>query len=104
MQSLGFESKNPTIFTMIAELEAEGREIDFEEFLDAITSKLGDKESRVHHYWIQNGINKIFELFDDDKSGNINVNNIKRVAKELGETMSVQELEEMLQRAASNGR
>lgn len=47
MQSLGFESKNPTIFNMIADLESEGREIDFEEFLDAITSKLGDKESRV---------------------------------------------------------
>ena len=48
MQSLGFESKNPTIFQMITELEGEGREIDFEEFLDAITSKLGDKETRVH--------------------------------------------------------
>ena len=48
MQSLGFESKNPTIFQMITELEGEGREIDFEEFLDAITSKLGDKESRVN--------------------------------------------------------
>lgn len=53
---------------------------------------------------IQNGINKIFDLFDDDKTGAINVSNIKRVAKELGETMSVQELEEMLQRAATNGR
>ena len=50
MQSLGFEAKNPTIFNMITELEAEGREIDFEEFLDAITSKLGDKESRVGHF------------------------------------------------------
>ena len=29
MQSLGFESKNPTIFQMITELEGEGREIDF---------------------------------------------------------------------------
>jgi Ca2+-binding EF-hand superfamily protein len=47
MQSLGFESKNPTIFNMIAELESLGRETDFEEFLDGITSKLGDKESRV---------------------------------------------------------
>ena len=46
MQSLGFESKNPTIFNMIADLESEGREIDFEEFLDSITSRLGDKESR----------------------------------------------------------
>ena len=48
MQSLGFESKNPTIFNMIADLEGLGREVDFEEFLDGITSKLGDKESRVH--------------------------------------------------------
>ena len=48
MQSLGFESKNPTIFNMISELESLGREVDFEEFLDGITSKLGDKDSRVH--------------------------------------------------------
>ena len=97
MQSLGFESKNPTIFNMIADLESEGREIDFEEFLDAITSKLGDKETR-------NGINRIFDLFDDDRSGAININNIRRVAKELGETMNISELEEMLQRASGNGR
>lgn len=37
MQSLGFEQKNPTIYCMIAELESMGREIEFEEFLDAIT-------------------------------------------------------------------
>ena len=82
---------------MIADLQSLGREVDFEEFLDGITSKLGDKESR-------NGINKIFDLFDDDHTGSINSNNIRRVAKELGETMNIQELEEMLQRAASNGR
>jgi Ca2+-binding EF-hand superfamily protein len=46
---------------MIADLESEGKEIEFEEFLDAITSKLGDKETK-------NGINKIFDLFDDDKT------------------------------------
>ena len=38
------------------------------------------------------GINRIFELFDDDRSGFINVNNVRRVAKELGETMNVSEL------------
>ena len=42
---------------------------------------------------MQNGINKIFDLFDDDRSGKININNIRRVAKELGETMNVSELE-----------
>jgi hypothetical protein len=50
MQSLGFESKNPTIFNMIADLESLSREVDFEEFLDGITSRLGDKESRVCVY------------------------------------------------------
>ena len=53
---------------------------------------------------MQNGINKIFDLFDDDRTGFINSNNIRRVAKELGETMNVSELEEMFQRAATNGR
>ena len=35
--------------------------INFENFLDAITDKLGNKESR-------DGIARIFDLFDDDKS------------------------------------
>ena len=98
MQSLGFENKNPTIYAMIADLEkaAGGGDIDFDTFLDAITSKLGDKETR-------GGIAKIFELFDDDSTGAINLKNLQRVAKELGETMTVEELQEMLERAASDG-
>ena len=96
MQSLGFETKNPTIYAMIADLDAYGSAIDFEQFLEAITSKLGDKESR-------DGINKIFDLFDDEHKGAISVANLRRVAKELGETMTTDELQEMLERAASNG-
>jgi len=38
---------------MIADLENAGNSIDFETFLDAITKKLGDKESKA-------GIEKIF--------------------------------------------
>ena len=98
MQSLGFESKNPTIYNMIQDLDTKANAggIDFDHFLDAITAKLGDKESR-------DGIYKIFKLFDDDISDTINLNNLRRVAKELGETMSNEELREMLERAASNG-
>jgi Ca2+-binding EF-hand superfamily protein len=96
MQSLGFETKNPTIFQMIADLDTDGGEIDFDDFLDAITSKLGDKETRE-------GIRKIFDLFDEDRSGTISLKNLKRVAKELGETMSEEELREMIERADANG-
>ena len=37
---------------------------DFEQFLEAITDKLGNKESRE-------GITRIFELFDDDRSATV---------------------------------
>ena len=95
MHSLGFEKKSPTVYEMICDLEERGSEVDFEEFLDAISSKLGNRETR-------DGIDRIFDLFDDDKTGSINLNNLKRVAKELGETMTVDELREMLSRAATN--
>ena len=98
MKSLGFETKNPTIFAMIQGLDTHENSggINFDDFLNAITQKLGNKESR-------DGISRIFELFDDDRSGSINIHNLRRVAKELGETMSADELKEMLERAASNG-
>ena len=98
MHSLGFESKNPVIFAMIADLNTPENAggINFDNFLDSITAKLGNKETK-------DGIARIFDLFDDDKSGTINVHNLRRVAKELGETMSADELKEMLERAASNG-
>ena len=97
MQSLNFEQKNPTIFQMIAELEKEhSGPIDFETFLDGITSKLGDKESRP-------GVQKIFNLFDVDKKGTVSFKDLKRVSKELGETMSDEEIREMIERADSNG-
>ena len=96
MHSLGFEKKSPTVYEMICDLEERGNEVDFDEFLEAIGSKLGNRETRE-------GIERIFDLFDDDKSGTINLNNLKRVAKELGETMSLDELKEMLSRASSNG-
>jgi Ca2+-binding EF-hand superfamily protein len=92
MHSLGFEKKSPTVYEMICELEEAGPEVDFDQFLDAISSKLGNRETRE-------GIDRIFDLFDDDKSGTINLSNIKRVAKELGETMGVEELKEMLKQA-----
>uniref|UniRef100_A0A7S3HDR8 EF-hand domain-containing protein n=1 Tax=Spumella elongata TaxID=89044 RepID=A0A7S3HDR8_9STRA len=95
MRSLGFETKNPTIFQMIADLDQDGP-IGFDDFLDAITQKLGDKETR-------DGIYKIFKLFDDDNTGMISLKNLKRVSKELGETMSEDELREMIERADSNG-
>lgn len=97
MESLGFEAKNQTIYQMISDLDKDGSgAIDFDEFLDMMTARLSDKDSRED-------INKVFRLFDDEKQGAITIKNLRRVAKELGETMTDEELLEMIERADSDG-
>jgi len=44
---------------------------------------------------------RLFALFDIDNKGYINVNDLRRIADELGECMGEEELEEMIQRATS---
>ncbi|CAM6001263.1 unnamed protein product [Sphagnum balticum] len=60
-------------------------EIDFEEFLELMTARVSDKDTREN-------IRKIFNLFDDEKTGFITIKNLRRVAKELGETIDESEL------------
>ena len=101
MQSLGFDSKNPTIFQLIADLDtpeaAKNGGIDFDNFVEAINDKLGDKETKE-------GIRRIFDLFiDDPNSDTITLNSLKKIARELGENMTAEELKDMLERASSNG-
>lgn len=86
MQSLGFDSKNHTIYQMIADMESdnassESNNIDFDEFLHMMTVKMSDKESKED-------IEKVFNMFDDKGKGSISFKDLKRVAKELGENMS----------------
>ena len=96
MQSLGFEAKNQTIFQMISDLDKNrSGAIDFEEFLDMMTARMSDKDTRED-------ISKVFRLFDDDGTGLISIKNLRRVARELGETMTEEEQQEMIDRADSN--
>lgn len=97
MTSLGFEAKSAATFQMISDMDADGSgAIDFGEWLTLMTKRVNDKDSRAN-------IDKIFALYDDQRTGYIDVNTLKRVAAELSENVSDAELDELIKRADVNG-
>lgn len=90
MRALGFEPKKDEITKMIADVDQDGSgEVDFDEFMTMMTAKMSDKDQKED--WI-----KAFRVFDDDETGSVSFENLKRVAQELGENMTDEELTEML--------
>ena len=82
---------------MIAEMDDDGNgTISFEEFLDMMTARISEKNSRED-------LMRVFNLFDVDRQGEISVDNLRRVAQELGEEIDEKELQEIVQRADLNG-
>merc|ERR1719148_649756 len=97
MRALGFEPKKEEIRKMIADIDKDGSgTIDFDEFIIMMTSKMGERDSKEE-------MTKAFRLFDDDDTGKISFKNLKRVSKELGETMTDDELQEMIDEADREG-
>merc|ERR1712193_264283 len=81
MRALGLDAKKDEIRRMINDIDKDGSgTIDFNEFLNMINARMGDRDSREE-------IIKVFRLFDDDETGKISFKNLKRVAQELGENM-----------------
>ncbi|KAJ3259789.1 Centrin-1 [Boothiomyces macroporosus] len=97
MRALGFEPKKEEIKKMMVDVDKSGTgKIDFNEFLELMTQKMAEKDSKEE-------ILKAFKLFDDDDTGAISFKNLKRVAKELGEGLTDEELQEMIDEADRNG-
>ena len=97
MRALSFEVKKEELKKMISDIDNDGNgSIEFGEFLEMMTGKMGEKDSRED-------IEKVFKLFDDDNTNKISFRNLARVAEELGENIDDEELQDMITQADRDG-
>lgn len=106
MRALGFEPRRDELRELLFaasggsdKLGGGGKEIvviTYPQFLQLMSKKMTERDSREEML-------KAFRLFDDDDTGKISFNNLKRVAMELGENMTDAELQEMIDEADRDG-
>ncbi|KAJ9701785.1 hypothetical protein PVL29_006945 [Vitis rotundifolia] len=78
---------------MIKDVDKDGSgAIDFDEFVYMMTTKIGERDTKEE-------LMKAFHIIDLDKNGKISATDIHRVAKELGESFTANEIEEMIREA-----
>lgn len=90
MRALGFDVKKADVLKILRDYDREGTgKISFEDFNEVMTDMMLERDP-------QEEILKAFKLFDDDTSGKISLRNLRRVARELGENMTDEELRAMI--------
>ncbi|XP_037979098.1 centrin-2 isoform X2 [Motacilla alba alba] len=87
MRALGLEPKKEEMEKMISDIDKEGTgKISFSGFLAVVSQRMAEKDSKEE-------ILKAFKLFDEDETGKISFQNLKRVARVLGESITDEELQ-----------
>lgn len=97
LRSLGQEQTKEEISRLITVIDPDSRgHVPFEKFLKLILTKIEEKNTAEE-------VLRVFRLFDDDNTGQITFKNLKRVSNELGENLTDEELQEMIEEVDKSG-
>ncbi|XP_028764068.1 caltractin-like isoform X2 [Neltuma alba] len=93
MRALGFEMTEEQINQMIADVDKDGSgAIEYDEFEHMMTAKIGERDTMEE-------LMKAFQIIDQDGNGKISEADIRSIAKELGESFTVREIQDMIEAA-----
>ena len=93
MRALGFPIKKVDVIKYYKEvLKDVSDSLTFEEFIIIVAPIMPKRDTKEEIY-------KIFQLFDEDKTGKISFKNLRKIALEVGEQLSDEEIKEMIKEA-----
>ena len=94
LRRINFHKEHPEIFKIIQEMSLEvdikGEELTVQQFIDYISETIGGNTTRA-------GVNVTFRALKDEKTGDITAESIAKVVEELGENLSLDDIEYILQ-------
>jgi len=97
MRALGFDVKKQEVLNLMREYDREGSgQIEYPDFLEIMTTKISERDPIEE-------ISKAFKLFDEDNTGRINLRNLRRIAREMQENLSDDELQAMIDEFDKDG-
>lgn len=79
MESLGYAKTNKVVYKMLDKIPE--TPLGFDAFLELMTTRISSGDSREE-------MEKVFRLFDERNAGYITLEDLTRIASELGETIS----------------
>ncbi len=79
-EQLDLHNRNPFIEKIITALREKNKPLDFEEFVDCVCSRIGE-------YKTKDGLKRIFSLYDTKEEGYIGFEELKQIARTVGEYM-----------------
>ena len=97
MRALDFEPKKEEIRKILSDVDKSGEGIiRYDDFLELITQKMLERDPVEE-------MKKEFHLICEEGQDKITFKGLQKVAKELGENMSIKELQEMIEEADKDG-
>ncbi|KAK4697178.1 hypothetical protein P7C71_g857, partial [Lecanoromycetidae sp. Uapishka_2] len=97
MKSLGLAPSESELEDLMNEIDSDrSGTISFEEFAAVMAAKVKAQDTEAE-------LRAAFQVFDRDGSGTINIEELKEVMKSIGESLTDEEIEDMMREADKDG-
>ena len=97
LQELKFDQQEPVIFDIIEEICSTNKVgLTYDKFVEKLNEQLQDRGS-------QKSTERTYGLFVEDPQANLTYDSLKRVAREIGDNASEEEIKKIFNYASNNG-